>query len=205
MRLIPRFDPGVVARRLRQQFSVMKSPMLVVASLLMTFASVHAQDPAPPIPGVTGTLGLDGTVDKFYGGTHQMIVKSADGVRHLLHLSSGTEVHGTTEGPLGGLEDGSQVVVQYVVEEGKETAVEIDRIGDGGFKSAEATVTNIDRAAKTMTVKLADDSSMTLRLTDHAAHHVGHDIETRTKAVVYYADDGGEWVAHYFKRVAGAR
>jgi hypothetical protein len=154
---------------------------------------------------VTGTIGIDGTVDKFYAATHQVAVKTADGVRHLLHLSSRTAIHGTrtADGPLGGLERGNQVVVQYVASGDTKTAVEIDQVGDGGLKAVGGVVTNVDRSAKTLTVRLADDSSITLRLTDHAAHHVGHDIENQTRVIVYYADDGGERVAHYFKRVSG--
>jgi hypothetical protein len=187
---------------------MMKQFSLVVVALMIASASIGAQDPSPPVPGVTGTIGIEGTVDKFYAATHQVAVKTADGVRHLLHLSSLTAVHGTTrtaEGPLGGLERGSQVVVQYVVNVDTKTAVEIDRVGQGGLKVVGGVVTNVDRSAKTLTVRLADDSSMTLRLTDHAAHHVGNDIENQTRVMVYYADDGGEPVAHYFKRASGAR
>jgi hypothetical protein len=187
---------------------MMKPVALVVASVLMASAPARAQDPPPAIPGVTGTIALDGTVDKFYGATHQVLVKTADGVRHLLHLSSRTEIHGNTpraEGPFDGLEEGSQVVVQYVADGETKTAVEIDRVGNGGLKTIEGAVTNLDRAAKTLTVRLADDSEIMLRLTDRAAHHLGKNIESQARVVVYYADDGGEWVAHYFKRASGAR
>ena len=170
-----------------------------VALLLIPSASVRAQDPPPPIPGVTGTIGLDGTVDKFYAGTHQAIVKTADGVRHLLHLSSQTVVHGADD-PLRGLEVGNHVVVQYVEDGDKKTAVEIDRVGEGGLKAVEGMVTSVDRSAKSLTVRLADDSPITLRLTEQAARHVGKDIEPQTRVILYYAEDGGAWVAHYFRR-----
>jgi hypothetical protein len=178
----------------------MKHIAPVVVLLMISSASVRAQDPAPPIPGVTGTIGLDGTVDKFYAGTHQAIVKTADGVRHLLHLSSRTVVHGA-DNPLRGLEVGNHVVVQYVEDGDAKTAVEIDRIGDGGLKAVEGIVTNIDRPDKTLTVRLAvDDALVRLRLTDQAARHVGKNIEPQTRVILYYAEDGGTWVAHYFRR-----
>src|SRR4051812_3301370 len=129
---------------------MVKRIALVVASLLMTSASVLAQEP-PPLPGVTGTIGLDGTMDTFYSGTHDVIVKTEDGIRHLLHLSPRTVVHGaaaTADRPLGELEKGSHVVVQYVVEGDQQTAVEIDRIGHDGLKAAEGTVKSVDRSAK---------------------------------------------------------
>ena len=36
-------------------------------------ASILAQDTGPPIAGVTGSLGLEGTVDKFYGGANTVV------------------------------------------------------------------------------------------------------------------------------------
>jgi len=174
---------------------------LVIATLVIHSASAPAQN--VPVSGVTGTMGLDGTVDKFYAGTHSALVKTADGIRHLVHLTDRTAVHGRrpTEDPFSGLEEGSQVVVHYVVNGDTNTAVEIDRVGDGGLNLVEGTVVGIDRVAKKLTIQLADDSSMTLRLTDRAAHDVGKDVMNRAKVIVYYADEGGTRVAHYFKTV----
>jgi hypothetical protein len=182
--------------------------MTLPASLLIASISLFAQAQAPtPVPGATpgtiGTIGLDGTVDKFYSVTHKAIIKTADGLHHLVHLNRRTVVHGagsTAEGTFGGLEEGSRVVVHYVVEGEKKTALEIDRVGDGGLSLVEGTVRRVDRAAKTLTIQLADDSTVTLRLTERAAKHVGKDIASTDRVTVYYADDGGERVAHFFKR-----
>jgi len=177
----------------------------VVVSLLVAPASTPAQDPGDsvPIPGVTGTIGLDGTIDKFYHVTHSAIVKTADGVRHLVHLTRHTAVHGagSADDAFNGLEEGSRVVVHYVEEGDKKTAVEIDRVDDDGLTLLEGTVKHVDRAGKKLTLQLADDSVVTLRLTDRAARDVGKDIEGAGRVVVYYADDGGERVAHYFRKV----
>ncbi len=172
---------------------------IVIATLVIRSASATAQD--VPVSGVTGTMGLDGTVEKFYAGTHSALVKTADGVRHLVHWTDRTAVHGKrpTEDPFSGLEEGSHVVMHYVVNGDTNTAVEIDRVGDGGLNLVEGTVVGMDRVAKKLTIQLADDSSITLRLTDRAAHDVGRDVMKRTRVIVYYADDGGTRVAHYFK------
>ncbi len=120
---------------------------IVIATLVIRSAWATAQD--VPVSGVTGTMGLDGTVDKFYAGTHSAIVKTADGIRHLVHLTDRTAVHGAK--PAGdafsGLEEGSKVVVHYVVNGETKTAVEIDRLGDGGLTLVEGTVVGIDRVA----------------------------------------------------------
>jgi hypothetical protein len=166
-------------------------------------ASILAQDTGPPIAGVTGSLGLEGTVDKFYGGANTMVVKTADGVRHLLHLTGRTSVHDGTRAAdsFSRLEEGSQVVVHYVVEGDRQTALEVDRVGEGGLPAVEGTVTYVDRRAKRLTVRLADGTAITLRLTDRAAQNAGKDVDNGSQVIVYYADDGGERVAHYFKKV----
>jgi hypothetical protein len=182
-----------------------KQTAIVVAALLIASASASAQDVDDnvPIPAVTGTIGLDGTVDKFYGVTHSAIVKTADGVRHLVHLTSHTAVHGarSADDAFGGLQQGSRVVVHYVMDGDEKTAIEIDRVGDDGLTLLEGTVKHVDRNGKTLTLQLADDSIVTLRLTDRAARDVGKDIEGAGRVVVYYAEDGGERVAHYFRKV----
>jgi hypothetical protein len=38
-------------------------------------------------------------------------------------------------------------------------------------------------------------------LTDRAARSVGKELATRTRVVVYYADEEGAQAAHYFKKV----
>ncbi|HZN84858.1 MAG TPA: hypothetical protein VFC01_34965 [Mycobacterium sp.] len=166
-------------------------------------ASILAQDTGPPIAGVTGSLGLEGTMDKFYGGANTAIVKTADGVRHLLHLTNRTSVHGgkVAADSFSKLEEGSQVVVHYVVEGDRKTALEVDRVGEGGLPAVEGTVTYVDRRAKRLTVRLADGTALALRLTDRAAQDDGKDVDNGSQVIVYYADDSAEWVAHYFRKV----
>jgi hypothetical protein len=194
----------------RRPVAMLKPMALVVATLAIVPASLSAQTQTPvpgQVPGATpstlGTIGLDGTVDKFYSATHEAIVKTAEGVRHLVHLNRHTVVHGAESAAhdtSGGLAEGSRVVVHYVAEGDKKTAVEIDRIGDGGLSLVEGTLLSVDRAAKTLTIHLADDSTMTLRLTDRAAAHVGKGIVRTDRVIVYYADESGERVAHFFKK-----
>ena len=179
---------------------------LVVASLLIASVSARAQIPVPnDKPGTIGTIGLDGPVDKFYSVTHSAVVKTADGLRHLIHVNPRTVVHGaesTADDVFGGLEEGSHVVVHYVVEGDKKAALEIDRVGDGGLSLLDGRVQQMDRAAKTLAIQLADGSTVTLRLTDRAARHVGKEIGRKDRVIVYYADEGGDRVAHYFRKAS---
>jgi hypothetical protein len=184
------------------EINMTKTIALILLPLAMFSAPAHAQE--VPLPGVTGTIGLDGTVDKFYAVTHSAIVKTADGVRHLVRLTHRTAVHGTApaaEDAFDKLEEGSRVAVHYVTDGSTKTAVEIDRVGDGGLKVAEGVVVGIDRAARRLDIRRSDGSRLTLRLTDRAADAVGSDVATKTRVIVYYAENGGERVAHYFKKV----
>jgi hypothetical protein len=97
-------------------------------------------------------------------------------------------------------------VVHYAADAGELTALEVDRLDDNGLKTMEGVVTRVDRAERKITIRLADGSIQTLRLSDRAATDAGKDVDRAaadtTKVVVYYSDEAGERVAHYFKRVS---
>src|SRR5262249_13161962 len=102
---------------------------------------------------------LVGTVVDVGSATKTVVVKTADGTEHTLLFAGHTSVHGAkdvargTDAGFHGLEKGSKVVVHYTAEGGKETADEVDRIGDDSFKAAKVTVTHFDKGAKTVSVK----------------------------------------------------
>jgi arginine repressor len=173
------------------------------AVLLAVSASAAAQQTPP----VTGTVALEGTVDQTYKAANTVIVKTVDGVRHLFHLTGKTDVHGNeAAAAFRGLEVGSTVVVHYLANGREETALEVDRVDAKGLKTMEGVVTGVDRKGRTITIRLADGSTETLRLTDRAAVDVGKDLDrvadNATVVVVYYANEAGQRVAHYFKRVS---
>jgi len=187
-----------------KQMSLLKQVTLVLASVTLLAAPAPAQVPDQvPIPAVTGTIGLDGTIDKFYGVSHRALVKTADGVRHVVHFTGRTSVHGTQhtlDDPFGGLEEGSMVAVHYVANGNTKEAIEVDRVGDGGLSVVDGTVMDVDRERKRLTIQIADEKRVTLRLTDRAANDVGKDVKAQARVIVYYADDGGDLVAHYFRK-----
>jgi phosphotransferase system IIA component len=156
-----------------------------------------------------GTIPLEGAVQKTSEAAHTVVVKTKDGIEHLFHLTGRTAVHGgkaAGDDALRGLEEGSTVVVHYTAEGDRLTAYEVDRIAGDGLQAIEGTVTKVDRRAKTISIRLADGSQQTLRLTERAASGVGKDIDDAAagtaKVVVYFDDLTGRRVAHYFKRVS---
>jgi hypothetical protein len=102
-----------------------------------------------------------------------------------------------------GVKEGSHVVVHYTVKGADKTAQEMDRIGEGGLKVTEGTVSKIDRGGKVLAVKTADGVEATYKITDHAVEDAGKDIdkgvEKASKVTVYYTEEGGKKVVHFFK------
>lgn len=175
------------------------SAVLTASVLLARSASAQTI----PVPGGEGTLGLDGTIDKFYKATHHALVTTADGVHHLVHVNERTVVHGNGEAtdPLASLEPGNHVAVHYIVKGDSEEAVEIDRIGKDGLSVIDGNVVDINRARKEIRIALDNGKQVSLRLTDRAAQDVGKDVRITAQVIVFYSDDGsGDLVAHYFKK-----
>jgi hypothetical protein len=179
-----------------KRFSV--TMMLVVALCWQVFA-------IEPRHGI-----LVGTVLKLDDAAKTVVVKLSDGTKHTLHFVERTTVHGAHETAVGandtfhGLKEGSDVAVHYTAKGTEETAEEIDKIGKDGMKVTDATVTHIDRGAKTLTLKTGSGAEETYRLTDSAAKDagkgVGEGAEKSAKVTVYYTEEAGHKVAHFFKR-----
>jgi len=153
---------------------------------------------------------VEGKVKKIDRTAKTIVVKTADGTEHTFHFVGRTAVHGgemtgeAAKESFHGLREGSDVVVHYSAKGSEETAEEIDRIGKGGLKASEGTVSHLDRGAKTVTLKTADGGENVFRLTDHAAEDAGKDIsegaEKSAKVTVYYTEQAGHKVAHFFSR-----
>lgn len=154
---------------------------------------------------------LEGTVKKVDAGAKTIVVKTADGTEHVVHLTERTVVCGA-KGTARGAEasgkavaEGSEVVVHVTKKGGEESAEEIDHVGKDGMKVTEGTVSHIDRGAKTLSIKTADGAKETFHLTDHAVVDAGKgsaEAAKKTgKVTVYYTEEAGRKTAHFFKRV----
>jgi hypothetical protein len=153
---------------------------------------------------------VEGRIEKIDRAARTILVKSIDGTEHTFQFVGRSAVHGVdmtgaaAKDSFHGLKEGSDVVVHYTAQGGKETAEEVDRIGEGGLKTAEGTVTHIDRGAKTVTVKTADGTEQAFRMTDHAAQDAGKDISSGAgktgKVTVYYTERAGHKIAHFLKK-----
>ncbi len=151
-----------------------------------------------------------GTVERIDSTAKTIVVKAVDGTEHTFHFVARTAVHGGEKADAAakesfrGLKEGSDVVVHYTAKGTEETAEEVDHIGEGGLKTTEGTITQLDRSAKTVTVKTADGTEQAFHMTDHAAEDGGRDIsegaEKSGKVTVYYTEQAGHKVAHFFSK-----
>jgi hypothetical protein len=171
-----------------------------LALLLLSAFSWAAQDMVSAVHG---------TITKLDSATKTAVVKTQDGVEHSVKFVDKTTVHGTEATAMGtkdafhGLTEGTDVVVHYTAKGTENTAVEVDRVGKDGIKSVDGTITHIDRAGKTLAVKAADGTEDTFRLSEHAAADGGKDIakgtEKSAKVTVYYTEEAGKKIAHFFE------
>jgi len=173
----------------------------MVAGLLgaVAPAALAAQSPPP----VQGTIALEGTMTRFYGGINALVVTTLDGAEHVYHFAKGLVVHGAkASGPdaLEGLQPGTTVVVHYRIEGAEESVEEIDRVAEEGLKVTEGAVVRLDRRRKEIVLRFPDGRTETLRLTDRAASETDDTINDATRVTVYYSDESGHKVAHYFKK-----
>ena len=179
----------------------MKTLKKVVLTLFLVSAAYAADDVVSAVHG---------TITKVDSTTKTVVVKTADGTEHSMHVDDKAVVHSADASAMAaedswhGLKEGSEVVVHYTTRGTEDTAVEVDKVGKAGLKSSEGTIKEIDRGGKKLVVTSGDGAESTYRLTDHAAKDAGKDIakgtEKGTKVTVYYTKDAGMKVVHFFEK-----
>lgn len=176
-----------------------------VTALAVGLASVtvHAQN-RPPLP--QEPIATEGTVKQFYRGLNVVVVKTMDGIEHVYQFTKDLVVHGGKKPGVDALEDlheGTTVVIHYSTGGETASAEEIDLLGDEGLRITEGVVTDINRRDKEITITFANGKTETLQMTGRAAVEsafIDASSGRRTRIVVYYSDETGRKVAHYFKK-----
>jgi hypothetical protein len=190
---------------------VMMSRGVIHRALIAAVAAIFILSIANVLLAIEETSAAEGILTKVDHAAKTVVVKTADGTEHTLHLVGRTVVHGGKDTYKGaedsarGLKEGSQVVAHYTRQGSVETAEEVDHVGKDGLKTSEGTITKFDRGARTMTIKTADGTEQTYRISEHAADDAGKDTADAAKksahATVYYSEDAGHKVAHFFKTI----
>ena len=174
----------------------------LTVAVLMVF-TLHAADDV--------VSAVHGTVTKLDSGTKTMVVKAKDGTEHTIHFTDKTAVWGADKTAAGakdsfkGLSEGSEVVVHYSVKGTEKSATEVDKVGKDGLKYVDGTVTKVGKDGKTVVVKAADGTEHTFDVAGHdtadAAKGIGKGADKTGKVTVYYTEEGGKKVAHFFEKL----
>jgi arginine repressor len=150
-----------------------------------------------------------GTITKLDASTKTIVIKTKDGADHTFHYLDKTTVHGASKAEMGGkdswkgLKEGSEVVAHCTEKGSDHVAMEIDKVGKDGMKSAEGTVSKVDREGKMLVVKTDKGAEETYHLSDSAAKDAGKDVsddaKKGAKVTVYYTEDAGKKIVHFFE------
>ena len=169
----------------------------------MLVASVHAADDV--------VTAVHGVVTKVDAGTKTIVVKAEDGTEHTVHYVDKTVVKGANAAATGakdswhGITTGSEVVAHYTVKGTEKTGVEVDKLGKDGLKSFDGNVTKVGDDGKTFVVKAADGTEHAFQVAGHdtevAAKEIGKGADKSGKVTVYYTEEAGKKVAHFFKKL----
>jgi arginine repressor len=144
---------------------------------------------------------VHGTVTKVDKATKTVVVKTADGTEHTIKVTGDTAYKGTKDG-LDGLKQGTEVVAHTTGKGLDETGVEIGKIGKDSVKVTKGAIVKVDHGTKTVVVKTADGTEKTFDFTENAgkdmSQAVGAGAEKGAKVTVYYTDESGKKIAHFF-------
>jgi len=151
-----------------------------------------------------------GQIEKIDNAAKTILVKAQDGTEHTFHLVQHTAIQGgdattaAAKGSLQGLKEGTQVAVHYTVKGKEETADEIDHLSGDGMKSAQGELVQLNEAAKTVTIKAQDGTVHVYELSKQAAEEAKGNVtdaaQKAGKVTVYYTEQAGHQVAHFFTK-----
>ena len=171
----------------------MKGFWQLVLTFMLASIACLAQDVASVVHG---------TVKKVDKTSKTVVVKTADGTERNIKVADQATVHGTKEG-FDGLKEGSEVVARSTAKGTEETADELGKVGKDGMKVTKGTITKVDKDTKTVVVKSADGTEKTFDYSRHASEDVGKAVgkgsERAGKVTVYYTEEAGKKIAHFFE------
>jgi hypothetical protein len=158
---------------------------------------------------------LAGTVTKVDSAAKTVAVKTAEGTEETLKFTDKTVMHAAKGVKTGAVDtyltgkEGTHVVVRYTGEGAKKVAVAVDDLGKDTVKTSKGTVTHVDKAADTITVKTEDGAEDTYRVAKDASVDTVHGVvkgseysaKEGEKITVHYTEDAGKKIAQFVKHL----
>lgn len=147
---------------------------------------------------------IAGTITKVDTGTKTIAVKTADGTEHTVKWTGDTTVTGLKDGAHGADlagKEGGHVIIRTTDDAGEKTAHSIDYVGHKTIKTADVTVDDVGKGSKDIAVHTADGTKDSFKVGDHAVVDTGKGVEKGGHYTVYYTEDAGKKVAHFFSHL----
>ncbi len=175
---------------------------LAAALVLAVSTAVNAQS-RPPLPNEP--VATEGTTKQFYRGLNIAVVKTIDGFEHAYNFAKGLIGQGGKDSgvdPLEGLREGTHVAIHYSLTGAIPSAHELEVSRDGGLSITEAVITHIDRGRKEIAIRFTDGHTERLQMisrdTTDDPGIVNESGTASARIIVYYPDESGRQVGHYF-------
>jgi hypothetical protein len=141
-----------------------------------------------------------GTIERVDSPTKTIVVKTADGTEHTIRVTDAATVKGTKDG-FNGLREGSQIVARTTGAGADETALEVGKIGEDGFKATDGTIEKFEKDTKKIVVKNVHGAKKTFELGGKALEDAGKarrvGITKGAIVTVYCTEEDEEKVAYY--------
>lgn len=181
----------------------MKNMLRFLAIAVLLVSGVRAADEV--------VSAVHGVVTKTDAATKTIVIKADDGTMHTIHFVDKTVVQGADATGAGakatfhGVTEGSEVVAHYTVKGTEKTGVEVDKLGKDGLKSVDGVVTTVGKDGKNVVVKTADGTEQAFDVAGHdteaAAKEIAKGADKTGKVTVYYTENAGKKIAHFFKKL----
>jgi len=146
-------------------------------------------------------------------------IKAADGSEQIFRFTEHTAIRTSVEAAkgakMGALDtyfagkEGTRVVVRYMGKGADKTATMVEDFGKDTLKAGKGTVTHVDRAARTVSVKTEGGAEETYKLGSEAVVETDHGVVRGTrylakegdKVTVHYTEEGGAKVVRFFQKL----
>lgn len=163
---------------------------------------------------------VSGEVTRVDKDAKTITVRTADGADHVFKYSEKTAVHGYHEATMdtkkGAMDtyfkgkEGTTVVVHYTEKGADKAASSVEDLGKDTVKSAQGTITKIDKKAHTLTIKGEDGAESTYNFGKESASDTERGVvkgwdytaskaKEGDKVAVQYTEDAGKKIVHFFK------
>jgi Cu/Ag efflux protein CusF len=200
----------------RNRMAMNRLCSFVLALLLISGMTAIAQDVAK---GGDVVHAVAGVVTKVDSAAKTITLKTVDGTEHVFKYTEKTTVHAAEEGGKGAKagavdtymagKEGSHAVIHYTGKGADETAVHVEDMGKRSMEVSHGTVTQVDKAARTVTIKAEDGTESTYHVAKDATVDTEHGVTKNSElvakkgeqATVHYTDEAGKKIVHFFKHI----